>query len=84
MNILFMGLGRIGLPQALVFASSGHIVYGYDHDTELIKLLENKITPFYEPDMENLLNSYINKSFYPIKPAPPVINIFIILLRCIQ
>ena len=39
MNLLFMGLGRIGLPQGLVFAHHGHNVVGYDSDINYVNSL---------------------------------------------
>jgi len=65
-NILFFGLGRIGLPQALVLASKGFNVYGFDIDKNVIKLLLKKRIPFYEPEMGNYLEQYLNKTFHPI------------------
>ena len=65
-NILFFGLGRIGLPQALVFASKGFNVYGFDIDKNVIELLLKKRIPFYEPEMGNYLEQYLNKTFHPI------------------
>ena len=41
MNVVIFGLGRIGLPIALVCADSGHNVVGVDVNEKLIKNLNN-------------------------------------------
>ena len=38
------GLGRIGLPQSLVFADAGHHVFGYDIDATLLAALAGAAT----------------------------------------
>ena len=46
MNLLFFGLGRIGLPQSLVFSNSGVNVYGYDVNENLIDELKKNNLPY--------------------------------------
>jgi nucleotide sugar dehydrogenase len=65
MRVLFFGLGRIGLPQSLVFADAGHQVFGYDIDATLVAALTRKLTPFHEPGMEALLQKHSGKRFIP-------------------
>lgn len=66
MNVLFFGLGRIGLPQSLVFAEAGHQVFGYDSDPGVVdNLLAGKL-PFYEPQMTELLEGHLGGRFRPI------------------
>jgi len=55
MNILFIGLGRIGLPISLVASSQNHKVYAYDNDKTIINNLKNSITHFHEKNMDKLL-----------------------------
>lgn len=74
MNVLFFGLGRIGLPQALVFASKGIKVYGYDLDKKLIGKLKHKKTYFFEPMMDEYLERYLDSNFFPIEDWQRVIN----------
>ncbi len=65
MKIVIFGLGRIGLPIALVCADSGYKVVGIDINKKLIDSLKNKELPFYEPGMKELLLKHINKNFFP-------------------
>lgn len=65
-KIAFFGLGRIGLPQSLVFANKGFKVYGFDTNPSTIENLNNKLIPFDEPKMENYLNLNLNRTFFPI------------------
>ena len=38
MNIGFLGLGKLGLPCALVINDRGHNVYGYDIDPNSMRI----------------------------------------------
>lgn len=64
-TILFLGLGRIGLPQALIFAAKGFRVYGYDSDSDLITTLGKAQAPFQEIQIEQYLQQTLNQSFFP-------------------
>ncbi|NJE42899.1 nucleotide sugar dehydrogenase [Thermococcus sp. GR6] len=52
MKISVLGLGYIGLPTALLFASAGHEVIGVDVDTRKVELLNKGKLPFQEPGLE--------------------------------
>lgn len=52
-----IGLGRIGLPIALVTAKRGYTVYGVDIDPGLVKDLGKGRVRFREPGLEQLLSS---------------------------
>jgi len=65
MKICIFGLGRIGLPIALVCADSGYNVTGIDINLELLNKLKKGKIPFYEKGMEKLLKKLLNKNFYP-------------------
>lgn len=65
-NLLFIGLGRIGLPQSLVFAKKGFQVFGYDHDAHLYQALIDKKIPFYEPMLSEYLHGTIGSTFHPL------------------
>jgi len=68
MKICIFGLGRIGLPIALVCADSGYHVTGIDVNNELVKKLRKGEIPFYEKGMESLLKKHLNKNFIPKTP----------------
>jgi UDP-N-acetyl-D-mannosaminuronate dehydrogenase len=63
--VLVIGLGRIGLPQALNLAYAGIRVYGFDKSFAVVEDLNNYKTPFYEPSMDQYLKTTINKNFLP-------------------
>lgn len=54
-NVLLIGLGRVGLPQALVLADAGWNVCGVDVDLGLINDVSSGKAPFFEPGMAELL-----------------------------
>jgi UDPglucose 6-dehydrogenase len=54
-NIGVVGVGYVGLTQAIGMASLGHQVVAYDIDKEKISKLLNNQSPFFEPGVEELL-----------------------------
>jgi len=56
-----IGLGYIGLPTALMFASHGVDVVGTDYDTELVALLKSGKTTFEEEGLDVLFNEAVKK-----------------------
>ncbi|NJE11144.1 nucleotide sugar dehydrogenase [Thermococcus sp. MAR1] len=54
MRISVLGLGYIGLPTALLFASAGYNVVGVDVNDKKVKLLNDGKLPFQEPGLEEL------------------------------
>jgi len=46
MKIAVVGLGKIGLPLAVQFASKGHSVSGIDIDRRVVDLVNNGVEPF--------------------------------------
>jgi nucleotide sugar dehydrogenase len=71
MKLLFIGLGRIGLPQALVFANSGHEVFGYDIADDLLEQLRAGRAPFHEPHLEEYLRNNLDLRFHPTDDWKP-------------
>ncbi len=55
MNIAVIGTGFVGVTTAAVYASHGHAVYGLDIDEAKIAALKEGTVPFFEPDLEELL-----------------------------
>lgn len=62
-KIAIFGVGRVGLPLALVLADSGFQVTGIDVDPYRINLLKHKIMPFLEEDAQPLLDKHSGKNF---------------------
>ena len=51
-----IGMGNLGLPLALVFASENFSVYGVDIDQDRVNNLKNGVLPIKETGLEELLN----------------------------
>lgn len=63
-NISFIGLGKLGLPLATNFAKNGVKVLAIDINKKNIDLLKQKISPFFEPNLQQNINeSFENISF---------------------
>ena len=56
MNIVVIGVGYVGLVTGLGLAKLNHTIQFLDTDFQKIDKLKNKISPFYEPEIENYLN----------------------------
>ncbi|HEX68484.1 MAG TPA: UDP-glucose/GDP-mannose dehydrogenase family protein [bacterium] len=57
MKLSVIGVGHVGLVTAACFARKGHKVVGVDADEKKITLLQKGKTPFYEPGLEELVQS---------------------------
>jgi nucleotide sugar dehydrogenase len=56
-----IGLGRVGLPIALILAKSGYKVFGVDNNVALLQKLRNKEAPYQEPGIAQLIDRYMNE-----------------------
>lgn len=59
-----VGIGRVGLPLALFLANKGHTVYGLDVDKEKVNIISKKQMPFMEDGAQELLDKFVNKTFF--------------------
>ncbi len=57
MKIALIGTGFVGVTAAVVYASFGHQVIGLDIDEKKIAKLNKGKAPFYEPKLENMLQT---------------------------
>jgi len=64
-KIAIIGIGRVGLPLALVFAEEGYMVYGIGRNEAKIQSLSEGIMPFIEKEADRLLKKHVNKNFLP-------------------
>src|SRR3989344_2267181 len=62
-GIAIFGVGRVGLPLALVLADRGFKVTGIDVDPYRISLLQHKIMPFLEEGAQPLLEKHEGRNF---------------------
>ena len=56
-ELAVVGLGKLGLPLALLLASKGYAVTGVDAIAEVIESLSKGISPIREPGVDELLAS---------------------------
>ena len=64
-SIGIVGIGRVGLPLGLYYASRGVKAYGFDIDQTKINTLLEKKMPFKEEGAKEILEGTINKTFFP-------------------
>jgi UDPglucose 6-dehydrogenase len=61
MKIGVIGLGFVGLTFASVLASRGYSVIGVDYDKSKITRIEKGQAPFFEPKLDETLESALKK-----------------------
>jgi len=59
MNVTVVGTGFVGVVSAAVFSKFGNIVYALDIDKSKINQLQKGKVPFYEPNLEDLIQKGI-------------------------
>jgi len=60
MRLSIFGLGHVGLTLAACLADSGFQVLGYDVDEEKVHIISNGRAPFYEPELDILIEKAIS------------------------
>jgi UDPglucose 6-dehydrogenase len=60
-NITIIGAGHVGLVTGVCLAEIGNQVICFDNNIERIEKLEKGICPFFEPELDRLLEININK-----------------------
>lgn len=63
-TISIIGIGRVGLPMALVLANEGFKVFGIGRDDAKIKKINKGIMPFMEKGAPSLLKKVIGKNLF--------------------
>ena len=58
-KICVIGMGYIGLPTALLFATNGYNVVGVDINSDIVDKVNNKISHLEEEGLEELLEKMI-------------------------
>ncbi|PYZ92853.1 nucleotide sugar dehydrogenase [Salipaludibacillus keqinensis] len=64
MNVLFIGMGYVGTTMGLVLANKGHTVTGLDINKEKIDTLNKGEVYFYEPGLQEMLATELNKRIF--------------------
>jgi UDP-glucose 6-dehydrogenase len=54
-RVAVLGLGYVGCVSAACLAHLGHTVTGIDKDEHKVQAILDKIAPFYEPGLEDLI-----------------------------
>jgi UDP-N-acetyl-D-mannosaminuronic acid dehydrogenase len=65
-NVGIIGLGRVGLPTALVFAQAGFRVKGVDIDRNKVNILQRGISYLSEPGIQNILKACLDKGTFSV------------------
>jgi UDPglucose 6-dehydrogenase len=60
MDVSVVGLGYLGLIQAIVLAESGHRVTAVDTDRDKVQKLQGGVPPFYEPELLERMTKQVN------------------------
>lgn len=70
MRIGVIGTGHVGLITCVSLAAIGHEVVGGDNDPEKIALLERGVAPFYEPDLQPMLEQQLKEGRLTFTASP--------------
>ena len=63
-DVVVIGLGRVGLPQALLLAGTGWTVCGVDNDAEHVSHINAGKAPFFEPGMGELMSRVVENGTF--------------------
>ncbi|MDB2692642.1 nucleotide sugar dehydrogenase [Luminiphilus sp.] len=77
-DICIMGLGYIGLPTALTFASQGAKVLGVDKNKDVVESLEDNQVHISEPGIQELMSSPDVSSNFRVSAQPAAADAYII------
>ncbi|WP_163655301.1 nucleotide sugar dehydrogenase [Listeria sp. PSOL-1] len=78
MKINVIGLGYIGLPTAMMFASCGHQVVGVDNNAEIVRELGQGKIHIEEPGVKEILQSTLKKQTFKAAEKAEKGDVFII------
>lgn len=78
-KVTVIGIGRVGLPLALVIADNKYTVYGIGRSVEKITELQKGKMPFID-EGAGLLKKYVNKTFFPTISFEPIKESTILIL----
>lgn len=76
-KICVIGLGYIGLPTALLFATNGYDVVGVDINSDTVEKVNRKIIPFEEGGLEDLLVEAVDSRRFRASTTPEDADVFV-------
>lgn len=83
-SVAVVGLGKLGLPLALVLAERGFSVIGVEKDKEKVEKINKATPPFREPGLPSLLDEMVNsgklRAVPTLKGIDPIPEVIIILV----
>ena len=77
-DVCVLGLGRIGLPTAVMLANHGHRVIGVDTNPAVVEAVGQGRCPFDEPGIPALLHAAVTGGRLRAQGAPEPVDTFII------
>lgn len=77
-KICIIGLGYIGLPTAVMFATHGHKIIGVDLNDNIINALNNARSTIKEPYLDILVQAAVKSGNLTVQKAPQESDVFII------
>ncbi|MBI5223430.1 nucleotide sugar dehydrogenase [Candidatus Micrarchaeota archaeon] len=80
MKACVIGIGRVGLPLAIYFASKGIPTYGIDIDAKKIDLINGGKMPFKEEGAQAELQKVINKTFWATTDFSKISEVDVIVM----
>ncbi|WP_461865612.1 UDP-N-acetyl-D-mannosamine dehydrogenase [Thermococcus sp.] len=83
-EIAVIGLGYIGLPTAIMFASVGFNVIGYEIRSEVVRRINNGNSHIIEPEINSLLKNVVEKGMLRATSNPEEIREKDAYLICVQ
>ncbi|MHA1651739.1 MAG: nucleotide sugar dehydrogenase [Candidatus Helarchaeota archaeon] len=83
-KVAVFGLGRIGLPTALLFAEKGVIVYGVDTQKSIVELIKTGNAHIDEPGLTELLKKVLeNNNFFITSDSRDAMNKSDVAIICV-
>jgi len=77
-KICVIGLGYIGLPTALLFATNGYDVVGVDINSDTVGKVNRKIIPFEEGGLKDLLVEAVDSRRFRASTTPESADVFVV------
>ncbi|MFP6678776.1 MAG: nucleotide sugar dehydrogenase [Dehalococcoidia bacterium] len=77
-NINVIGLGYVGLPTAVMFASNGHNVRGVDSNLSVVTAIQRGTPDNNEPHLNELLQKVLQNGQFTVSTSASTANVFVI------